>query len=296
MVIFTENDIIISMKKIFFITIALVLLVYFLTIFTNFFKQDDEQEFIKEQTNNLSDENNIIIHNDIIKVISPLSNDLISSPLMIKGEARGPWYFEADFPIRIEDANGNIIAEHFATAKDEWMTENFVPFSAEIEFEVPDTEEGFLILIKDNPSDKRELDDELKIPVRFQLEYMDLIIYIQDQEIAFENDCSAVKQFTARVPRTLSVVDESLRILFNEELKFYGRYSSVNVSNGVAYIMLESNFVPNTQNDSPTNERNIESLSSCEISHLMAVLENTLTQYESIDSFKIMTPLGEVNF
>jgi|GEM_PF-877816 len=104
---------------------------------------------------------------DII-VESPGPNEVISSPLVIKGEARGTWFFEANFAVRILDGNGDEIAVHYAEALDEWMTEDFVPFRAEIEFEKPATDIGFLVLEKNNPSDIREYDDELIIPVRFK--------------------------------------------------------------------------------------------------------------------------------
>jgi hypothetical protein len=47
------------------------------------------------------------------------------------------------------------------------MTEDFVPFEATIKFEKPDTETGFLVLERDNPSGLPEYDDELIIAVRF---------------------------------------------------------------------------------------------------------------------------------
>ncbi|MEA2015887.1 MAG: Gmad2 immunoglobulin-like domain-containing protein [Actinomycetota bacterium] len=104
---------------------------------------------------------------DII-VESPGPNEVISSPLIITGEARGTWFFEANFTVKLLDGNGEEVAVHYAQALDEWMTEDFVPFRAEIEFEMPETDTGFLILEKNNPSDIREYDDELIVPVRFK--------------------------------------------------------------------------------------------------------------------------------
>jgi hypothetical protein len=49
------------------------------------------------------------------------------------------------------------------------MTEDFVPFTATIEFETPDYGDiGALILKKDNPSGLPEHDDAYEIPVRFK--------------------------------------------------------------------------------------------------------------------------------
>ena len=102
-----------------------------------------------------------------IKVTKPQPNQVIQSPLTIEGEARGTWFFEATFPVKLLDANGDVIATHFAQAQDDWMTEDFVPFKAQIEFEKPATDTGLLILEKDNPSGLPENDAKIEIPVRF---------------------------------------------------------------------------------------------------------------------------------
>ncbi len=104
---------------------------------------------------------------DLIKVNNPRPNQQISSPLTIEGEARGSWFFEADFPVKLYDANDNLIGTAIAQAQDEWMTEDFVPFVAELEFETPETDEGTLILEKDNPSGLPKNADQLIVPVEF---------------------------------------------------------------------------------------------------------------------------------
>lgn len=105
---------------------------------------------------------------NIIQVTTPRPNGKITSPLTITGQARGSWFFEASFPIILKDANGVVLAKTSAEAKDEWMTENFVPFSATITFPVPTTTTGTLILRKDNPSGLSKNDAELEIPVQFK--------------------------------------------------------------------------------------------------------------------------------
>lgn len=106
---------------------------------------------------------------DIVVDNITIENNVIASPLTITGEARGWWYFEASFPIVLTDWDGLIIAEGFATAQDEWMTEDLVPFSATLTFEKPFYgERGTLILKRDNPSGLPEHDASLEIPVRFE--------------------------------------------------------------------------------------------------------------------------------
>lgn len=111
---------------------------------------------------------------DLIRLNTPSPNQSISSPLTISGQARGTWFFEASFPVVLTDWDGKIIAEHYATADGEWMTEDFVPFSTELEFDNPYQtgnpdfmRRGTLILKKDNPSGLPENDDALEIPIFF---------------------------------------------------------------------------------------------------------------------------------
>ena len=109
---------------------------------------------------------------DLIRIDSPRPNEVIGSPVTITGEARGTWYFEASFPVEIVDANGGVIAQGIAMAQSDWMTEEFVPFSATLTFTAdPDayTTDATLILHKDNPSGLPEYDDALKVPVVLSL-------------------------------------------------------------------------------------------------------------------------------
>ena len=104
---------------------------------------------------------------DIVRVSEPLSGTIIKSPLSVSGEARGNWFFEASFPVKLLDENGTEIAAVPAQAHGEWRTENFVPFSVDLNFAVPTSPRGTLVLRKDNPSDLPEHDDALEIPIRF---------------------------------------------------------------------------------------------------------------------------------
>lgn len=104
---------------------------------------------------------------DRIRVATPRPSTAITSPLTITGEARGTWYFEATFPVRLADDYGTVLAEHYAQARGEWMTEDFVPFTATLAFTTPRSGRGTLILERSNPSGLPEHDAELRIPVWF---------------------------------------------------------------------------------------------------------------------------------
>ncbi len=121
----------------------------------------DDQTFVEDIGNELG-------KIDLIRVSNPRPNQIILSPLLVEGDARGPWFFEASFPVRLFDGNGKEIAIAIAQAKREWMTEEFVPFGARLEFAKPATGEGTIIFEKDNPSGLSEHDDSLIMPIRFE--------------------------------------------------------------------------------------------------------------------------------
>ncbi|MBN2585513.1 hypothetical protein JXA59_02600 [Patescibacteria group bacterium] len=111
---------------------------------------------------------NALEKTDLIQVSNPTPNQTIKSPLAITGQAIGSWYFEASFPTKLFDANNNQLAEGIATAQGDWMTTNFVPFTATLNFSAqPANSAGTLILYKDNPSGLPANDDQLTIPVTF---------------------------------------------------------------------------------------------------------------------------------
>ncbi len=104
----------------------------------------------------------------MIHVTYPQPGDTITSPLVVTGTARGNWFFEASFPFVVTDADGKVLAEHYATAEGEWMTTEFVPFTGTINFTKPaNVKSGFVILKRDNPSDLPQNDASIKIPIYF---------------------------------------------------------------------------------------------------------------------------------
>ena len=105
--------------------------------------------------------------NSNINVSSPQPNSVVSSPLTVTGEARGTWYFEASFPVKLYDANNNLLAQAPAQALSDWMTTDFVSFSVTLTFPTPSTQTGTLVLEKDNPSGLPQNDDSVSIPVSF---------------------------------------------------------------------------------------------------------------------------------
>lgn len=105
---------------------------------------------------------------EMIEVEEPEEGETVSSPLHVEGKARGPWFFEAQAGYELIDSKGNLLAVGVITAEGEWMTEDFVPFSADISFDPGSESNGVLILKKANPSGIPENDSSVRIPVSFK--------------------------------------------------------------------------------------------------------------------------------
>jgi len=105
---------------------------------------------------------------DLITVTAPTPNARVAPPLPISGEARGGWYFEASAPVELRKADGMLIAQGHITAQGDWMTANYVPFTATLSFPPqPAGSAGTLVLKNDNPSGDPANQKTLRIPVTF---------------------------------------------------------------------------------------------------------------------------------
>lgn len=127
-----------------------------------------EMEAILESFQFTNEQNEKPNVTELIEIEQPLPNQDITSPLTIRGQAKGMWYFEGDFPVELVDKDGNTLSEGIATAQGQWMTEDFVPFTATIQYDSPpDDERGYLIFHRSNASGLPENDMEYRLPVIF---------------------------------------------------------------------------------------------------------------------------------
>lgn len=103
-----------------------------------------------------------------IIVTNPTRNQKVKSPLLVFGRARGTWYFEGSFPVKLLDADGKVLSQGVAKAERDWMTEDFVPFTAQMPAFTPTAgTKGTLVLEKDNPSGLPQNAASIEIPVQF---------------------------------------------------------------------------------------------------------------------------------
>lgn len=163
------------MKKNILIALLLVGLLLNIVILVVVFKGDlDEGTRLHDESSTDSSTvqrplEEAISYKDLVVVENLVMDQQITSPLTISGKARGPWFFEATFPIVLTNWDGLIIAEGYAEATEPWMTEEYVPFRAVLDFDKPPYgERGTLILHKANASGLPEYDDALEITINFE--------------------------------------------------------------------------------------------------------------------------------
>jgi len=144
------------MKKIIILIIILVLIIITFLVF----------DFGRKNSAPLNTEVNASTTSSLPIELNIKDEQEISSPVKIEGKARGYWFFEGSFPIKLVSTNNEVLGTAIAQAEGDWMTVDFVNFTANLEYtKSTSTSRALLILSKDNPSDNRELDQEVYIPV-----------------------------------------------------------------------------------------------------------------------------------
>lgn len=232
---------------------------------------------------------------NLIVVTTPLGNATVTSPFIIEGKARGTWYFEASFPIKLYDSNGALLGIAIAKAEGDWMTEEFVPFLASLQFTPPTTTKmGMLVLEKDNPSGLVENDNKLEIPVRFEAvtgsqRKVKIYYYNPSKDMDDKGNvlCSskglvAVERF---IPFTSTPIQDAIKLLFKGGITQAERQSGITTEYPLLGVELKGAALNNdvlTLNVSDPNNRT--SGGSCRVSILRAQIEATARQFAGISS------------
>lgn len=218
-----------------------------------------------------------------VKIEFPKSGDIVKSPLEIKGEARGFWFFEASFPIVLAGSDEKIIAQGIATAKSNWMTENFVPFEAKLEFFVPSVSEGFLILKKDNPSGLPKNDAEVKIPVQFETSEETRVVkaFFGNNNLDPEVLCDKVFAVERTVAKTPAIARAALEELLKgaiETDKANGYFTSINDG-----VVIQSLVISNgTARVDFSDKLEFQVGGSCRVAAIRAQITETLKQFPTV--------------
>ncbi len=234
----------------------------------------------------------------VIQVSAPKPNAVVASPLTITGKARGTWYFEASFPVKIYDGYGRLLGSVPAQALSDWMTEDFVPFEAKLSFAVPSTDSGTLVLEKDNPSGLPENADELRIPVKFDLaafpkRTVQLFYYnpANDQDASGNVMCSrnGLAAVQRQIPSTITPIQDTLRLLLKGELTEAERSSGVISEYPLAGVELTAAVLNNGTLTLTFNDPNNKTGGgSCRVGILWFQIEATARQFPNVTSVRFM--------
>ena len=222
---------------------------------------------------------------DPISVEVPKPGDVISSPLEVRGEARGTWFFEADFPIILRDEEGAVLGTSIGKSEGEWMTEDFVPFSGTIDFSPGKTEGGILELKRANPSGLPEHDASYEVPVLFKSFAMTSVkvFFAKYGPDSSFKACEDVFPVTREVPKVEAIGAKALEELLSglresEEDGFFtnipegARVKSLEIEDGVAY----ADF---------SREMNVAG--SCRVIGIRAQITETLKQFSTVSDVVI---------
>jgi len=155
-----------------------------------------------------------------ILISLPKRNERIKSPLKIEGEARGFWFFEAQFSVELYDANDDFLGRAILTAKEDWMTENFVSFEGELEFAQSATSLGTLRFLSDNPSGLPENQKIFEVPIQFEeVSYRKVLLYYynpeKDRDETGNTKCSrdGLVAIEREIPVTKTPIQDTINLL-----------------------------------------------------------------------------------
>ena len=214
--------------------------------------------------------------------VSVKSNQIITGPFQISGKARGFWFFEASFPIKLVDENNNVLATTIAQAREEWMTEDFVDFEAKLEFVPEKDQKGFLVFMRDNPSGLPENDKEFKIPVQMKaVETMIIKVFFNNNQMDPEMSCNKVFPIERTIKKTEAVGRAAIEELLKGPLETeetQGFFTSINSGVKIQSLTIENG----TAKIDFDEKLQFQVGGSCRVSAIRAEITETLKQFSTV--------------
>lgn len=224
---------------------------------------------------------------DLIKINNPRPNQTVKSPIIIEGQAKGSWFFEASFPIKLFDANGNQLATAIAQAQGDWMTMDFVPFKAILEFVAPATDAGNLILEKDNPSGLPQNADQLRVPVKFEAFAKSIVVkaYFNNSKMDPKVSCNKVFPVDKIIFKTSAPARAALEELLKgptKQEKADGFFTSINPGVKIEKLTIDPLTGGGTAKVEFDEQLEFQVGGSCRVSAIRAQIVETLKQFSTI--------------
>ncbi len=235
---------------------------------------------------------------DMITVAYPLPGASVESVLRVTGEARGYWFFEASFPVRALDRDGNTLALVPAQAIGDWMTTEHVPFS--VTLQIPESYVGpiTLVLANDNPSGLPENDRSISFEVNKQgtitaaTSSIKLYYYnpALDQGVdgvqCTEKGLVAVERI---IPRTISPIQDAVRVLIKGELTASEKAKGLETEYPLEGFALVSASLLNSELTLAFDDQKSETIGgSCRTAILWKQIEATAKQFKEVKTVKFL--------
>lgn len=221
--------------------------------------------------------------NDEIVIFSPEVNSEIRSPLKIEGKVKGSWLFEATMPVKLLNNKGEEVAVGFVQATEDWMTENFVPFTGELNFVPKEEGQGMLVFKNDNPSGLPENEKEFQMPVRIIFsETMKIKVFFNNDEMDPEFSCNKVFPTEREIPKTQAVARAALEELLKgptEKEKSENFFTSINSGVKIQSLSIENG----TAKVDFDKQLEFQVGGSCRVSAIRAQIIETLKQFSTIE-------------
>lgn len=219
-----------------------------------------------------------------IVVETPAAGETVTSPLVVRGKAKGAWFFEASFPVKLLDALGTERTSVPAQAQSEWMTEDYVPFEVTLPFKVENAQYGTIVFRRDNPSGLPEHDEEFRLAVWLEPsgspDTMTVKAFFPNRTMQGD-ECTAVYPVERTIPVSQGVARAALTELLKgvtaeESSRGYHtvlpegvELRSLTINNGTAVADFSSTLNANTAG-------------SCLVAAIRSQIETTLKQFDTV--------------
>jgi len=235
---------------------------------------------------------------NLIKITTPLPGAIVGKDFSVTGKARGTWFFEASFPVEVLDKDGNSLTTVVAQAQSDWMTEDFVPFKADVK--IPESYKGkvTLVLKKDNPSGLPEHDASVSFPIIIEqnIEQKTTSIELYYYNPALDQGPGGVqcsKNGLVKVNRTISQtitpLTESIKLLLRGEILSAEKTQGITSEFPLAGVSLTSASIQNgIATLTFSDPQNKTGGGSCRVAILKAQIEATAKQFSTVNSVRFM--------
>ena len=227
-----------------------------------------------------------------IKLDNIKEGDTVEVGFEVKGSVTGSWFTEGVFPVRITEKETNsVIITNTARATGEWQTAENVPFSFVIDAEIEKEGSYILRFDKANPSGLSDTYDYASFSVNLkpyksvaEEENVDVKVFFPNSKLNPDmKDCKLVYPVTRTIPKTEAVAKAALEELIKgltQEDKDDAYFTDINSDVKILGLSIEDGVA--RVDFSKELEEGVAG--SCKVESIRAQIEETLKQFDNIDS------------